>query len=234
MAMISDNILRLKSHIAQICQKIGRNPQDITIVGITKYSTVQETHEAVSAGITHIGESKVQQALLKYPALQGVTRHMVGHLQTNKAKSALEVFDIIQSVDSYRLAQELDRHSQALNRRTQIFIQVNMAGEEQKFGVAPQGVFDLLTQITELKSINVIGLMAMGPLTEDRDAIRDCFKKTKELYQEIAQRFARATNIKMKFLSMGMSDDYDIAIEEGANMVRIGSAIFMKDEEKAK
>ncbi|MCX5681619.1 MAG: YggS family pyridoxal phosphate-dependent enzyme, partial [Candidatus Omnitrophica bacterium] len=171
---------------------------------------------------THVGESKVRQALIKYPQLTGVVKHMIGHLQTNKVKSALEVFDIIQSVDSYRLAQELDRQCSNLDRRIQILVQVNTAGEEQKFGSAPHETRDLLRQISDFKTMDVLGLMAMGPLTENKQEIRDCFKKTKDLYQEMSKDFIGIPNISMKFLSMGMSDDYEIALEEGANMLRIG------------
>jgi hypothetical protein len=233
MAMISDNIARLKTHIAQICQKAGRNPNDITIVGITKYSIADEIKEALSAGIQHIGENKVQQAAEKYPALANVVKHMVGHLQTNKVKNALELFDIIQSVDSFRLAEEIDRQCLRADRRAQILVQVNAASEEQKFGAALQDVNELFKRITDLKAVDVLGLMAMGPLTEDRTAVRDCFKKTKDLYRETSGRFFGFPNIQMEFLSMGMSDDYDIALEEGANMLRLGRIIFTDTAEKA-
>lgn len=232
MAMISENILKLKNHIAAICREAGRDPKDITIVGITKYSTVDQIREAVAAGIANIGENKVQQGVVKFQGLFGVTKHMVGHLQTNKAKAALETFDVIQSVDSLKLAQELERQCAKLGRRAEVLVQVNTAGEEQKSGIAPENLLDLLEQMSALKFIDVSGLMTIGPLTDDRKAIRMCFWKTKKFYDEVGKRFKGVANIKMKTLSMGMSDDYDIAIEEGANMVRIGRSIFTANEKE--
>jgi pyridoxal phosphate enzyme (YggS family) len=227
MAMISDNILRLQDHIARICQKLKRRPEEITIVGITKYSESEDILKAIACGINHIGESKVQQALKKYPSLTGVTKHMVGHLQRNKVKDAVLLFDVIQSVDSYRLAQEINDQCAKINRPIKIFVQVNTAGEAQKFGISPSEIDILLKQIGEFKNIEVVGLMAMAPLTDDTVIVRDCFKKLKDLYQDVSARFACAPNIHMKFLSMGMSDDYAIALEEGANMLRIGREIFL-------
>lgn len=230
--MISENISRLKNHIAAICRETGRDPKDITIVGITKYSTADQIREAMAAGITNIGENKVQQAAVKFQGLSGVLRHMVGHLQTNKVKAALETFDVIQSVDSLKLAQEIERQCRKLGCRVEVLVQVNTAGEEQKSGIAPENLLDLLEQMSALKSVEVVGLMAIGPLTNDRKAIRLCFWKTKKFYDEVAKRFKGVANIKMKYLSMGMSDDYDIAIEEGANMIRIGRSIFTTNEKE--
>lgn len=227
MAMISDNILRLKDNIAHICQKLNRRLEDITIVGITKYSDIKEIQQSLACGLNHIGESKVQQAVEKYPHLVGATKHMVGHLQTNKVKAAVEIFDVIQSVDSYRLAQAINEQCVKQRRQMQIFIQVNTAQEKQKFGCSSDEVFDLLKQISEFENIHVAGLMTIAPLTEDAPIVRDCFKKLRDLYQHVHEDFAHFKNIQMKFLSMGMSDDYAIALEEGANMLRIGRDIFL-------
>jgi len=225
--MISDNILRLKNNIAYICQKINRNPEDIIVVGITKYSGLEDIQESLASGLAHIGESKVQQALEKYPRLTTVTKHMVGHLQTNKAKAAVELFDVIQSVDSYRLAKVIDEQCLIQGRQRQIFIQVNTAQEKQKFGCAPAEVFELLKQVGELRNIRVTGLMTIAPLTEDQAAVRDCFKKLRDFYQQAREDLKSFQNIEMKFLSMGMSDDYPLALEEGANMLRVGRDIFV-------
>lgn len=228
MAMISDNISRLKNNIARICQRIGRDPEEIVIVGITKYSDLCDIQESLASGLTHIGESKIQQALKKYPLLTAVTKHMVGHLQTNKVKTAVELFDLIQSVDSYRLAKAIDEQCAKQGLKRQILVQVNTAQEEQKFGCRPAEARDLLKQISELKNICVKGLMTIAPLTEDQGVIRDCFKKLHDLYQQAREDLAHFENIEMKFLSMGMSDDYPLALEEGANMLRIGRDIFCK------
>jgi len=232
MAMISDNILRLKAHIAEICQTINRRPDEIIVVGITKYSEIEEIQQSLACGLDHIGESKVQQALKKYPQIVGATKHMVGHLQTNKVKAAVELFDMIESVDSYHLAQEIDTQCMKINRQMQILLQVNTSGELQKYGCAPSELFDLLKKISELKNLRVMGLMTMAPLIEDVFVVRDCFKKAKDLYEQARKSLAQGSSIEMKFLSMGMSDDYPIALEEGANMVRIGRAIFKQEEQR--
>jgi len=228
MAMISGNILRLKDNIAHICQKTNRKLEDIVIVGITKYSGLKDIQESLKCGLTHIGESKVQQAFEKYPHLANVTKHMVGHLQTNKVKTAVELFDVIQSVDSYRLAKAIDEQCVKQGRQMQILVQVNTAQEKQKFGCSSGDTFDLLKQVSELKNVRVIGLMTIAPLTEKHLVVRDCFKKLKDLHWQAQENFAQAQNVQMKFLSMGMSDDYAIALEEGANMLRIGRDIFLR------
>lgn len=225
--MISDNMLRLKDHIARICQKLNRRPQEITVVGITKYSGIEDIQKALACGLTHIGESRVQQALKHYPLLSNVTKHMVGHLQTNKVKDAVLLFDMIQSVDSLRLAQEIDRQCALLNCRKDILVQVNTSGEEQKYGIAPDRAMDLLQAISALERVDVKGLMTIGPLTDDKKRIAGCFQQLRELFARAESRFAQVSNIEMKFLSMGMSDDYPVALEEGANMLRIGRDIFL-------
>ena len=225
--MISGNIFRLKNHIAEICQKINRRPEDITIVGITKYSDIETIREALACGLVHIGESKVQQALGKYPQLSGATKHMVGHLQTNKVKAAVDLFDIIQSVDSLHLAKAIEAQCLKAHRTMQVLVQVNTSGEGQKFGCPMLEADDLLKRVGDLKQIQVAGLMTIAPLTDDVYVVRDCFKKLKDLYDQATERFTHSTTVKMKFLSMGMSDDYPIALEEGANMLRIGRSIFV-------
>ena len=153
-------------------------------------------------------------------------RHLIGHLQTNKVKDALKIFDLIQSVDSLKLAEEIEKQSQKLNRRTDILVQVNISGEEQKFGADKEGALKLISDILKLKNIQILGLMTMAPLTEDQKIVRDCFKGLRELRDLLLRDFRGNSNFKMKYLSMGMSGDFAIALEEGSNMVRVGSAIF--------
>jgi len=229
--MIRENILQVKENISLICKRLGRDPQEVVLIGVTKYSPKKDVEEALENGLCHIGESRVQQALVKYenlrvPCSAELTRHMIGHLQTNKVKQALQIFDMIQSVDSLRLGQEIERQCANLNRNVDILIQVNPSGEEQKFGVSSREVFSLIEELSALSRIRIRGLMAIAPLSENEKIVRDCFKKARELKSEVREKFKDSRSVQMDFLSMGMSDDYEIALEEGSNMVRIGRAIF--------
>lgn len=232
MTPIQENVLRVREEIAGVCQKIGRDPKEITLVGVTKFAPVEAIQEAINAGVTDIAENKVQEGLKKYPALKnspeqgGLKRHLIGHLQTNKVKDALKIFDLIQSVDSLKLAQEIEKQALKLNRRVDILVQVNIAGEEQKFGADQEGVLNLISDILKLKDIQILGLMTMAPFTEDQKIVHDCFKSLRELRDQVLRDFSGNPQIGMKYLSMGMSGDFKIALEEGSNMVRIGSAIF--------
>lgn len=228
--MIKDNILRIQDDISLICRRLGRNPQDVTLVAVTKFATPAAVEEALACGVEHIGENKVQEAKNKFAAVNfsgfKVTRHMIGHLQTNKVKEALKIFDVIQSVDSLHLAQALDKETGKLNRKADILVQVNTSGEKQKSGVGREAALGLIGQIATLKNLRVLGLMTIAPLVEDEKIIRDSFRHLRGLRDKVNNEFKGNASVQMNFLSMGMSHDYKIAIEEGSNMVRIGSAIF--------
>jgi len=224
--MIEDNISEILGKISAICQRIGRDPSEITLVGVTKYADISQINEAVKFGLRDVGENKVQEAhkkfaLLKDPDMK-ITRHMIGHLQTNKIKRALDCFDLIQSVDSLKLATALDAQAGGQNKNINILLQVNTAGEEQKFGCEPSEAIAFVCEIFKLKHVRLRGLMTIAPLVEDKDIIRQCFKDLRLLRDQINKKF----QVQLKYLSMGMTDDYDIALEEGSNMVRIGRAIF--------
>ena len=228
--MIQDNIVRIFSQIEAVCHETGRVSSEITVVGVTKFVDVPQIQEAIEAGLKHIGESKVQEARKKFPGLGNsdikVTRHMIGHLQTNKVKSALEVFDCIQSVDSLKLAVAIEEQAAKRNRSIDILIQVNTTGEQQKFGIAPSGVFAFIEQVIGLKHVRLQGLMTVAPLVEDKEVVRKCFRDLRLLRDGIVNKFSGDDRVVMTYLSMGMTGDYAIALEEGANMVRIGRAIF--------
>jgi PLP dependent protein len=230
MAMISENISRLKSNISLVCNRLGRDPEEISILGVTKNHSISEIVQVVQSGIVHLGENKVQEAVLKYAAKKDwpgrFKSHMIGHLQTNKVKQALQVFDVIQSVDSIRLAKEIDRQCLLADRFIEIFIQVNVSQEKQKFGISPRDTLSLLEEISPFSRIRVTGLMTLAPFTNNQQIVRDCFRELKELREQICQAMEGQENIRMTFLSMGMSDDYEIAIEEGSNMIRVGRVIF--------
>ncbi|MDO8580622.1 MAG: YggS family pyridoxal phosphate-dependent enzyme [Candidatus Omnitrophota bacterium] len=226
--MIRDNLRAVEERISSVCKRLGRNPQEIVLIGVTKYADIAQIKEALQAGLTHIAENKVQQAQERLPALDGVipslTKHMIGHLQSNKAKQALQLFDLIHSVDSLKLAQEIDKQAQKLNKEAQILVQVNTSGEKSKSGAESAQAVSLVQQISVLPHVKALGLMTMAPLTEDQNIVRQAFRELKKIFDQIATM--SLSRVEMRYLSMGMSQDYEIALEEGANMIRIGSAIF--------
>jgi pyridoxal phosphate enzyme (YggS family) len=228
--MIKDHLNRVREEIADICRSAGRHPEDITLVGVTKYAPVEAIQEAIRAGLTDIAENRVQEAEKKFPGCiaehSEIRRHLIGHLQTNKAKDAIGVCDLIQSVDSLKLAQEIEKQAVKLQKTVNILVQFNTAEEPQKYGASKKEALPLIEAISAFSHIHIQGLMAMAPLTDNQGVIRQAFSDLREIRDQIASRFAGHARIDMKFLSMGMSSDYRIAIEEGSNMVRVGSAIF--------
>ncbi len=228
--MISDNLQAVFSKIRFAAERAGRDPSGIVLVGVTKFASLEAVNEAVAAGLSHIAENKVQLAEEKFPRLdlagKGVMKHMIGHLQTNKAKDAVRVFDMIQSVDSPKLAEEINKRAASLGKVMDILIQVDIAKEEQKFGLPEEELDDLVAQVSSLTSVRMLGLMTMAPLTEDEAVIRSVFRRALEIFERLKKEWPPSPRIEMKYLSMGMSHDYELAIEEGANMVRIGTAIF--------
>jgi len=222
---IKENLRNIRERI----KSLGRDPQDIKLIAVTKTIPVELIEQAIQAGITDVGENKIQEAIPKNEALKqkypNVTWHMLGHLQRNKVKQALEKFNLIQSVDSERLAKEIDDRRRTIGeRRTPILIEVNTSGEATKYGVKPEEAVKLLQLISGFASIQVQGLMTIAPMAADPEKTRPCFKKLKTLSEEIKK--LNLPNVKMKYLSMGMTDDFEIAIQEGSNMIRLGRAIF--------
>ncbi len=228
--MIKDNIAKVRSQIAEACRKAGRDPEEITLIAVTKTAPIEAIQEAIDAGVTHAAENRVQEAEGKFPSLlarnPGLSTHIIGHLQSNKAKDAVKVCSLIQSVDSLKLAQEIEKQAAKLNKTVDILVQFNTAREEQKFGAAPEEAFELVEGISHLEHVRIKGFMTMAPYTEDQGIIRKTFADLRMLRDDIAQRFEGDINVETKVLSMGMSGDLAIAIEEGSTMVRVGSAIF--------
>jgi pyridoxal phosphate enzyme (YggS family) len=233
--MVKDNIARVKEKIHLTCKKLSRSPEDITLVCVTKGVAIDKISQAIDCGIIDIGENRIQEATDKYLQLKQLSKqsdkffqikwHMVGHLQTNKADKAVEMFNLIQSVDSLRLAKKIDDEAKKNNKTCDILIEVNTSGEASKFGAKEQELLVLAEEISKLKNIRLLGLMTVGPLTADENKIRQSFRSLRELKEKIAKEIA-FSNVKMQYLSMGMTDDYQIAIEEGSNMLRLGRAIF--------
>ncbi len=229
--MINDNLLRIRERIVRASKGCGRDNDPITIVAVSKGRSVREIREAVDAGIFDIGENRVQEALLKYKQLStdncqlsAIKWHMVGHLQTNKVKDAVRIFDLIHSVDSLRLAEAIDKEAAGAGKLQDILIEVKTSAEAEKYGVAPEAAGQLLREACGFKNIRVCGLMTIAPLLDSPEKTRPYFRKLRQLRDRIYD--LRITDYGLRVLSMGMSDDFEVAIEEGATMVRLGRAIF--------
>lgn len=223
--MIQDNVKRVMEEIARAAAASGRKPEDITLVGVTKTVTAAQAKELIDAGVTNLGENRVQSLLDKYETLKDEPAwHLIGHLQTNKVKYIADKVSMIHSVDSLKLAEEIDRRFQMAGRTANILVQVNVSGEESKFGIQPEDAFPLMESLSQLKNIQVCGLMTMAPKTDHPDDCRKFFYGLHKLSVDIRDK--KYDNINMGQLSMGMSGDFREAILEGATMVRIGSALF--------
>ncbi len=223
---LTRNYESVREEIALACQKCGRNPHEITIVAISKTFPFSSVIDLNRVGHLDFGENKVKELRDKYYNISfqysgKINWHFVGHLQTNKVKDIVAFISLIHSVDTFHLAEEIDKCAKRINKKIDILVQVNASREEQKYGVEPEKAESLCKQIALLENVKVKGLMSMAKLTENKEEIRSCFKETKEVYDTISKDIPDFT-----YLSMGMTQDFDIAIEEGTNMLRIGTAIF--------
>jgi pyridoxal phosphate enzyme (YggS family) len=220
---ISRNIRAVYGQIADACEAYDRDADDITVVAVSKLHSAAALKTAVAAGIHNIGESRIQEAEPKLTEVGHIaTFHMVGHLQTNKVKKAVQLFDVIQSVDSLKIAQEISRQAGLVDRTIECLIEVNCSGEAQKYGVAPEECVELVQRVSDLPHIDLTGLMTIGPFVDDEEQIRSAFAACRELFKRGQDAVGREFDV----LSMGMSDDFALAIAEGSTMVRIGTSIF--------
>lgn len=227
---VEENLKDFQNRIESACRKAGRNSKEVDVVLVTKTVSVERIEEAYSLGVRKFGENRVQEFVSKVTALpKDIEWHFVGHLQTNKVRDLIGRVSLIHSVDSLRLAEEIEKRSAAAELRTSLLIQVNTSGETSKFGVGPGELNRLLREVSNLQHVTVKGLMTIGPLTEDREKIRNSFRLLRYLRDELA---ANLRGISLPILSMGMSQDFEVAVEEGANLLRIGTAVFgeRKDE----
>ena len=230
MTVVAENISQVFEKIAAATERSGRNINDIKVVAISKTYSAEHIIEAIENGILHIGENKIQEAEKKFGLLDisaaglKFQRHFVGHLQTNKAAKAVELFDLIHSVDSFKLAEALSRKAESASKIQDILIQVNTSAEESKFGIEPEQTADLTAQAAELPGIRIKGLMTIGAFLPEAEMVRPFFVKLRKLSEEVTG--LRIHGVEMKYLSMGMTNDFEAAVEEGANLVRIGTAIF--------
>ena len=215
-------LMTIKENIRKL---LGNIPAGIDLVAAVKGRQIQDIKEAIDAGIKIIGENYIQEAESLYPAVGNrVQRHFIGHLQKNKVKKAVLLFDMIETVDSIDLAAEIDKRCHEIDKIMPVLIEINSGREPQKAGAFPENVTSLVHEISGLSHVRVMGLMTMGPFTANPESLRPCFAETKLIFDRLQK--LDLPNVEMKYLSMGMSDSYRIAIEEGANIVRIGSKIF--------
>ena len=206
---------------------LAQVPAGIQVVAATKSRRVDQVQEAIEAGIRIVGENYVQETEEKFKVIgRTVQWHFIGHLQKNKVKRAVELFDMIQTLDSLKIAQEIDKACQLQNRVMSVLVEVNCAREKQKFGLFPENVEPFINEIRQLRFIKILGLMTMGPFLEHLEELRGYFRETRQLFERINS--LNSPEIEMRYLSMGMSDSYQIAIQEGANLIRIGTVIFGK------
>ena len=225
MQTIQENIQAVEAKIAAAAERSGRKREDILLLAVSKTKPVEVIREATDCGLTSLGENKVQEIMDKYePMGKGIHWHLIGHLQTNKVKYIIDKVDMIHSVDSLRLAEEINKRAAAKNVVMQILVEVNMADEESKFGVKPEDTEAFLSALSKLEHIKVKGLMTVAPFVEKPEENRIYFRKMRELLVDMNNK--KIHNIHMDELSMGMTGDYEVAIEEGATIVRVGTGIF--------
>lgn len=224
-ANISKNLRKLENEIAQACKKAGRNPDGITLVAVSKTVGIAEIEEAINLGCTEFGENRVQDFLLKYEHFKGrVKFHLIGHLQTNKVKSIVGKAKLIHSVDSIRLLDEIERRAALAGVVQDILIQVDVSGEESKYGASIDEMNEIIERNESNSHVKIRGLMAMAPLVENPEEIRWVFRKLRDIFIDMSSK--TFYNTYMEYTSMGMSGDFAVAIEEGADIIRVGSKIF--------
>jgi pyridoxal phosphate enzyme (YggS family) len=252
MTTLKDRYRQVQDRIAAAAKRVGRSPESIVLVAVTKYATIDQVRELIELGHTDFGENQVQNLIQRAAQIDeflqrhkqlgakvgqagaragGMPRqvrwHMIGHLQRNKVRKVLPLVRLIHSVDSLRLAEEIQQAATRVEEPVEVLVQINAFGESSKFGIAPAAAKHLIDQIDTMLALRVRGLMVMAPIAEEPESLRSIFERTHELFHDI--RRSGAAGERFDILSMGMSNDFDVAIEAGANMVRVGSAIFGND-----
>lgn len=223
--MLKENLISVRNKIQEACLRAGRRREDVTLIAVSKTKPLEDLEEAYHLGVRVFGENKVQELVDKYDSLpKDIEWHMIGHLQRNKVKYIIDKAAYIHSVDSLRLAETIEKEAAKRNITVNILIEVNVAGEESKFGLMPEEVDEFVTKIAEFRHIQIKGLMTIAPFVENPEENRSIFQRLHKLSVDIGSK--NVDNITMRILSMGMTNDYEIAIEEGATMVRVGTGIF--------
>lgn len=227
--------MNIKKNIDSVLEKVsasavrsGRSPEDITVIAVSKTVEADCAREAVEGGLINLGENRVQELISKYEQLSDmdIKWHLIGHLQKNKVKYIIDKVEMIHSLENLDLANEINKRAVQHNITANVLIELNIGQEESKFGISEENVYEFVNSMEQFENIRVLGLMTVAPYSENPEDVRWVFKKMKEIFDKISGM--KLKNTEMKFLSMGMTNDYEIAIEEGANIVRIGTAIFGK------
>ncbi|SMB94420.1 hypothetical protein SAMN00808754_1029 [Thermanaeromonas toyohensis ToBE] len=226
MSGLKENIEQVLERIARAASKVGRSLEEITLVAVTKTVPPELIREAVALGLKDLGENRVQELLKKQPLLADleINWHLIGHLQRNKVKYVWNRVKLIHSLDSLELARELDKRAGSAGGEVNVLVEVNVAQESTKFGLLVEQVPSFLKEAVGFEHLRILGLMTVAPLVDDPEEVRPVFRRLRELAKEVEA--LRLPRVEMRYLSMGMSNDFEVAIEEGANMVRIGTAIF--------
>jgi len=223
--LIKENLDYVEQKIISACARVGRSRDDVTLIAVSKTKPVSMIQEVINTGIVDFGENKVQELTTKYEILQsGLNWHLIGHLQTNKVKYIIDKVILIHSVDSIKLAEQIDKEAAKKDIISNILIEVNIANEDTKFGVLAQDVYPFIQEVSKLKHICVRGLMTIAPFVDNPEKNRMHFRNLRQLNIDIKSK--NIDNVNMDVLSMGMTGDYEVAIEEGATMVRVGTGIF--------
>jgi len=223
-AVIAENLRQVRQKIARAAARAGRDPEQVKLVAVTKTVTPERILPVLEEGVYDLGENRAQELLKKYTQLPSeVNWHFIGHLQTNKVKKLIALVKLFHSLDRWSLAVEIDKHARQNNIIVDVLLQVNVSGEKTKFGLAPEEVKDFAAETKNLSGIKVRGLMTMAPYTDDPEEVRPVFRNLRLLADNIGKK---VPSITMDLLSMGMTNDYEIAVEEGASVVRVGTAIF--------
>jgi len=222
---IKENLDIIKTRVADACEKAGRH-NDVIILGASKMNSAERINFAIDSGLEYIGENKVQELLEKYDEINKdkVTIHFIGHLQSNKVKYIIDKVDMIHSVDSLSLAKEIDKQAKKHGIVMKVLVEINICMEESKGGISPCNVEEFLTEISKFENIQVLGLMSIPPIMTSEETQRKIFQEIYKIYVDISAK--NIHNISMRYLSLGMSDDYHIAVEEGSNLIRVGSSLF--------
>lgn len=223
-SLIARNLESVRERIARAASRVGRNAEEIRLIAVSKNVEPSRILEAKTKSLTDFGENRAQELIAKQETLdEEINWHFIGHLQTNKVKYIVSFTKLIQSLDSLKLAEEVNKQAENVSKVQDVLVQVNASGEETKFGLLPEGTLDFLGSLSDFDNLRVCGLMTMAPLVK-AELTRPVFRRLREIFEQAKQ--LKLSRVSMDYLSMGMTNDFDIAIEEGSNMVRIGTAIF--------
>ncbi len=226
MSFIKENLTGVCQQMKQATADCGRDVSDVRLVAVTKTYGVDLINEAIDYGVTDIGENRVQEIMEKYDKVKPVRWHLIGHLQKNKVKYIIDKVELIHSVDSFELAKEIDKHAKKIDKVQRILLEVNVSGEESKFGIRPEDCEELCQRISELENVKIEGLMTIAPFVDDEKILKDVFSGLKNLASDIGAKNIK--NVDMTELSMGMTNDFPLAISQGSTIIRVGTGIFGK------